>query len=95
MSQTKKIDKSGPILILDVVYNSNTQTEQVTTLLDLLKILETIKDFSDKHVILAGDFNFFFDTSLDSYRGKPTLKKNLWPNLSNLKKSLICVTFGE
>ena len=26
-------------------------------------------------MILAGDFNIFFDTSLDSYEGKPTLKK--------------------
>ena len=38
-------------------------------------MLETIKDLSDKHMVLAGDFNFFFDTSLDSYGGKPTLKK--------------------
>ena len=55
----KKIDKNGLILILDVmvddtnfvvvnVYNPNTKKEQVTTLLDLDKLLETIKDFSDK-----------------------------------------------
>ena len=56
----KKTDKNGRILISDVmidetnfvlvnIYNANTKTEQVTTLLDLGKMLETIKDFSDKH----------------------------------------------
>ena len=57
----KKTDKNGRILISDVmvdetnfvlvnIYNPNTETEQVTTLLDLGKMLETIKDFSDKHI---------------------------------------------
>ena len=56
----KKTDKNGRILISDVmvdetnfvlvnIYNANTKTEQVTTLLHLGKMLETIKDFSDKH----------------------------------------------
>ena len=80
----KKIDKNGCILILDVkvdeskfvldnIYNPNTEREQVATLHVLDKMLETIKDLCDKHIVLAGDFNFFFDTSLDSYGGKPTL----------------------
>ena len=73
----KKTDKNGRILILDVmvdetnfvvmnIYNPKTETDQVTTLLNLGKMLETIKDFSDKHIVLAGNFNFFFDKSLDS-----------------------------
>ena len=57
---------------------------------------ETIKDVYDvKQIVLAGDFNFFFDTSLNSHGGKSTLKRNLLQNLLNLKKSLICLTFGE
>ena len=66
----KKIDKNGRILILDVmvdetnfilvnIYNPNTKTEQVTTLLNLSRILETIKDFFDKHIVLAGNLIFF------------------------------------
>ena len=93
----KKNDKNGCILILDVmvdetnfvlvnIYNPNTETEQVMTLLDLGKMLETIKDFSDKHIVLAGDFNFFFDTSLDSYGGKPTLKKKAIAKFIKLKE---------
>ena len=44
------------------------------TLSDLGKIIETIKYFSEKHIVLADNFNFFFDTCLDSYGGKQTLK---------------------
>ena len=72
----KKIDKSGCILILDVkvdefnfvldnIYNPNTKTEQVAILHVLDKMLETIKDLYDKHIVLAGDFNFFFNTFLE------------------------------
>ena len=74
-SQTKKKknDKNGRILILDVkvdetnfvlvkIYNSNTETEQVATLHDFDKMLETIKDLYDKHIVLAGGFNFSFET---------------------------------
>ena len=51
------VDETNFVLVN--IYNPNTETEQVTTLLDLGRMLETIKDFSDKHIVLAGDFNFF------------------------------------
>ena len=68
----QKVDKNGRILILDVkideinfvfvnIYNPNTETDQVATLNDLDKMLETIKDLYDQHTVLAGDFNFLFD----------------------------------
>ena len=38
-------------------------------------MLEAIKGLYDKHIVLAGDFNFFFDTFLESHGGKPTIKK--------------------
>ena len=49
-------------------------------------MLETITDLYDKHIVLAGDFNFFFDTSLDSYRGKPTLKNKSIAKFIELKE---------
>ena len=76
-------------LVLVIIYNPNIETEQVTALLDLGKMLETIKDLSEKHLVLASDFNFFFDTPLDLHGGKPTLKKKSIANLLNLKKTLI------
>ena len=42
------VDETNFVLVN--IYNPNTETEQVTTLLDLGKMLETIKDFSDKHI---------------------------------------------
>ena len=57
-----------PTLSLSIyIYNPNTQTDQVATLHDLDKMLETIEDLHDKHIVLAGNFKFFFDTFLDSY----------------------------
>ena len=84
-SETKN-KKSGRILTLDVkvdetnfvlvdIDNLKTEIEQVATLHDLDKMLETIKDLYGKHTVLADDFNLFFGTSLDSYGSKPTLKK--------------------
>ena len=78
------VDETNFILVN--IYNPNTETKQVTTHLDLSRMLETIKDFSDKHIVLAGDFNFFFDTSLDSYGGKPTLKKKSIAKFIELKE---------
>ena len=42
------------------IYNPNTKTEQVTAYLDLGRMLKAIKDFSEKHIVLAGGFSFFF-----------------------------------
>ena len=61
----------GTNFVLVNIYNPNTETKQVTTLLDLGKMLEAIKEMSDKDIVLAGNFNLFFDTFLDSYGGKP------------------------
>ena len=56
------------------------------TLLDLHKMSETIKDLYDKHIVLGGNFNFFFNTSLDLYRGSPILKKKSIAKFIKLKK---------
>ena len=38
------------------------------------------------NIVLAGDFNLFFDTSLDSYGGKPPLKKKSIAKFIELKE---------
>ena len=45
-----------------------------------------MKDLYDKHIVLAGNFNFFFDTSLDWYRGKRNLKKKSISKFIELKE---------
>ena len=58
-----KVEEADVLLIN--LYIPNTETEQVAALLDLAKMLETIKDLYDR--LFAGNFDFFFDISLDSY----------------------------
>ena len=73
---------------MSLLGNLHTETEQVATLLNIDKMLETIKDLYDKQIVLAGDFNFFFDKSLDSYGGKSTLKKKAIAKFIELKEKL-------
>ena len=49
-------------------------------------MLETIKDLYDEQIVLTGDFNCLFDTSLESYRRKPTLKKKSIGKFIELKE---------
>ena len=72
--------------VLGNIYILNAEAEQITTLIDLGRMLETIKDLPDKHIVLADNFNLFFDTSLDSYGGKPTLKNKSIASFIELKE---------
>ena len=49
-------------------------------------MFETIKDLSGKHILLAGNFNLFFNASSDFYGGKPTLKKKSIVKFIELKE---------
>ena len=77
------VDETNIVLVN--IHDPNTETEQVATLHDLDKMWETIRDLYDEHIVLAGDLNFFFDTSLDSYGGKPTPKKKSVAKFIELK----------
>lgn len=50
--------------------NPVTDIEQIATLHDLYNVLETIQDFYSRHIVLAGDSDFVFDISLDSFHTK-------------------------
>ena len=41
----------------------------------LKKLLENIKNISDKKIILGGDLNLVFDCNLEACNGNPVLKK--------------------
>ena len=83
-----KNDNQGRILIVDVdideetfvlinLYNENTEAEQIETIYELDQLLGDFCLDSNKKIILAGDFNLFFDPSLEPSGGKPTLKNEL------------------
>ena len=80
-------DDHGRILIVDAnndnqnfvlinFYNANTESEEINTICELNQLLDDCYLDSTKKVVLAGDFNLFFDASLEALGGNPTLKKN-------------------
>ena len=65
-----KPDNLGRILVIDDsvfmlinIYNSNTESEQLHTLNDLINILETFEDIQNKSVVLGGDFKVILNSS--------------------------------
>ena len=77
-----KPDNLGRILVINDsvfvlinIYNSNTESEQLHTLNDLINILETFEDIQSKSVVLGGDFKVILNSSWDLEGGKPVIKK--------------------
>ena len=62
-------------MVLINFYNANTESEQINTACKLNQLLDDCYLDSTKKVVLAGDFNLFFDASLEASGGNPTLKK--------------------
>ena len=56
------------------VYNANTGKKQIEVLSNLFAQLKTFDINLNKHIIMAGDFNLFFNSKLDAAGGNPTLK---------------------
>ena len=65
-------DKNGRILIFDAelngtkfllinFYNSNTESEQLSTFSTLQKLLEKFDNYNKKNIIFGGDFDLIFD----------------------------------
>ena len=57
------------------LYNTNTETEQISALNNLPSLLENFDVTLEKNLILAGDFNLFLNSKLDAKGGKPATKK--------------------
>ena len=83
-----KIDNQGRILIVDPgidkerfvlinLYHANAEIVQIETTYELNQLLSDFCLNSDENVILPGDFNLFYDPSLEASGGKAALKKNL------------------
>ena len=81
-------NKNGRILILDAelngtnvlqisFYNSNTESEQLSTFSTLQKLLEKFDDYNKKNIVFGGDFNLIFDCKFDASGRNPILEKTL------------------
>ena len=79
-------DNKGRILILNAtidaknfllinLYNPNTENKQVEVLNTLLTMLKTIDINENTNLLLAGDFNVFFNTNLECSGGNPSFKQ--------------------
>ena len=66
------------------MYNANTETEQIKTLCELDQLLDDFLLDDSKNIIMTGDLNFFFDSSLEASSGTPTLKKKSISNFLQL-----------
>ena len=70
------------------IYNVNTEKEQVSALNELITILSNFENINNHNVIFAGDFNIFFNASLDAKGGTPTLKSHSINKLIELNETL-------
>ena len=76
IEQINKIsDKSGRILLVEAttdgtlfvlinIYNTNTESDQLGTLSDLVSTTDKVTDIQSKNIVLGGDFNVIFGNSL-------------------------------
>ena len=80
-----KNDNQGRILIVNAdideeafvlinLYNANTETEQIKTIYELDQLLSDFCLDLNNKIILAGDFNLFFDPSLEASGGEAAFK---------------------
>ena len=69
------------------LYNANTKNDQLTTFLELTNQLENFDLTESKPIIFAGDFNLFFDWSLEAKGGNSCLKKQWLSKLLTLKRN--------
>ena len=100
MTVKKKLsDKKGRVLILDTridgsdfllinIYNTNTEKEQVSVLNELTTILSNFQNTLNHNFIFGGNFNIFFDATLDAKGGTPTLKSRSINKLIELNRML-------
>ena len=69
--------------------NANTEKEQSEVLNNLFALLKTFDINPNKHIIMAGDFNLFFNSKLDAAGGNPTLRRKSLAKLIKLKEAYV------
>ena len=71
-------------MVLVNYYAPNAENEQVKVLIQIKNILDNLEISQDTSVISGGDFNLFFEKSLDTDGGNLSVKLNLCPNCRKL-----------
>ena len=86
MGKNKLCVIDGSECILVNIYNANTESEQLKVLNDLSELIKKINITYGKQIVLAGDFNLFFDSNLEAKGGKPILKEKSAARMVELKE---------
>ena len=81
----KVISISHSEYILINLYNANTENEQIHVLSSLFELLTKCDISLTKQLVVAGDFNLFFNSKLEAQGGNPTQKKNSLAELIEFK----------
>ena len=84
VTKTKVKKKS---FLLKNIYSANTEKEQVSVRKELTTILSNFENTLNHNVISGGDFNIFFDASLNAKGGTPTLKSRSINKLIELNET--------
>ena len=69
-------------------YNSNSESEQLSTFSALQKLLEKDVDYSQKNTVFGGGFNLIFDCKFDASGGNPISKKKDLTKLIVIRETL-------
>ena len=95
----QQTDKEGHIVILDVSINyfeyilinlgntNTTENEQIDVLSSLFEILEEFDISLTKQLVMARDFNLFFNSKLNVQGGNPALKNRSLAKLIEFKET--------
>ena len=76
--------------------NANTENEQIDVLSSLFELLEEFDIILTKQLVMAGDFNLFFNSKLEAQGGNPTLKKKSLAKLIEFKETCdLCDIYME
>ena len=69
------------------LYNVNTENEQMDVLRSLFELLEEFDMSPEKQLVIAGDFNLFFNSKLELQSGNPTLENKSLAKLIEFKET--------
>ena len=69
------VTKDEQNFLLVILYNANTEKDQLNTINELSEMLKSANNITAKQIILGGDFNLYFNFLPESQGGNLALKK--------------------
>ena len=74
-------------ILINLCNTNTTENEQIDVLSSLFEILEEFDISSTKQLVMARDFNLFFNSKLNVQGGNPTLKNKSLAKLIEFKET--------